>query len=465
MKNEDRGSESMKIVVLNGSPKGDVSVTMQYAAYIRKKFPGHEYRIVNAAAEIRKIEKDPAAFAAIIEDLRSADLVLWAFPLYYLLVSSQFKQFIELLFARGAGEACQGKYAASLSTSIHFMDHLAHRYIRAVSEDLGMQFLGAYSAEMADLLDEKERARLETFVRLLLAGVQNHVPVQREYAPLPRPELRYIPGPAPASVDAGGKKIVIVTDATDGAENLAKMAARVSAAFAGNAGVETISLHDADIHGGCLGCLRCGYDNRCIYTDGYREFFETKLVPADIIVIAGTVRDRYLSAQWKQFFDRSFFLGHTPGLAGKQIGFVIEGPLRQLPHLREALTAWAENQRCNAGFVTDEVSGSAELDGLLDAFAGRLAKAAAAGYIPPPTFYSVGGHKIFRDKIYGRMRLPFQADYRYYAEHGMFDFPQCDWKTRAGNALIIPLTRIPAFRNKVFADIKQHMVRPFETVL
>ena len=460
----------MKIVVLNGSPKGEISVTMQYVAYIRKIFPGHEYRIVNAASEIRKIETDPAAFVAIAEDLRSADLVLWAFPLYYLLVSSQFKQFIELLFARDAGDACRGKYAASISTSIHFMDHLAHRYIRAVSEDLGMQFLGSYSAEMADLLSEKERARLETFVRLLAADVQRRLPVQREYAPVAWPELTYIPGPVPApgSVnirDAPGRKIVIVTDVTDGSGNLAKMAARVSAAFAGNATVDTINLHDAGISGGCLGCLRCGYDNQCIYRDGYREFFEKKLVPADIIVIAGTVRDRYLSARWKQFFDRSFYLGHTPGLAGKQIGFVIAGPLRQLPHLREALTAWAENQRCSAGFVTDEVSGSEELDSLLDAFAGRLADAAAAGYIPPPTFYSVGGHKIFRDKIYGRMRLPFQADYRYYAKHGMFDFPQCDWKTRAGNAVIIPLTRIPAFRKKLFANIKQHMVRPFKTVL
>jgi len=29
----------MKIIVLNGNPKGDTSVTMQYIAYIRKKFP------------------------------------------------------------------------------------------------------------------------------------------------------------------------------------------------------------------------------------------------------------------------------------------------------------------------------------------------------------------------------------------------------------------------------------------
>jgi len=54
-------------------------------------------------------------------------------------------------------------------------------------------------------------------------------------------------------------------------------------------------------------------------------FSPTGSVPADIIIMAGSVHDRYLSATWKQFFDRSFFKGHTPGLDGKQIGFVIAG--------------------------------------------------------------------------------------------------------------------------------------------
>jgi hypothetical protein len=267
------------------------------------------------------------------------------------------------------------------------------------------------------------------------------------------------------TVDTTGKKVVIVTDAAGDSEQLAKMTARIRSAFISTGAVELINLHDIDIRGGCLGCLRCGYDNVCIYRDGYRAFFEEKLIPADVIIIAGAVRDRYLSSKWKEFFDRSFFLGHTPGLARKQLAFVIAGPLQQLPHLREALMAWAENQKCNAIFLSDEVTGSAELDALIDAMAGRLVRDATAGYIPPPTFYSVGGHKIFRDKIYGGMRLPFQADYRYYAEHGMFDFPQKELKTRLFNAVIIPLTRIRAFREKVFADIKRHMIQPFSAVL
>jgi multimeric flavodoxin WrbA len=453
----------MKSVVLNGSPKGDVSVTMQYVAYIQKKFPEHSYEILNVAYEIRKIGKDTVAWNAILDNVRSADAVLWAFPLYYMVVCSQLKRFIELIFERKAEDAFAGKYAASLSTSIHFFDQTAHAYIHAVSDDLGMKYLGFYSAEMRDLLKEEERKRLVKFTSLLITAVQEKVPVQRENAPLVWPALTYVPGTEHEILKTGIKKVVILTDADGSSSNLAAMTARLLKNFSSS--VEMINLHDVNIKGGCLGCCQCGYDNTCIYTDDYIDFYKNKLVPADIIIMAGSVHDRYLSSTWKQFFDRSFFKGHTPGLTGKQIGFVIAGPLQQIPSLKEVLSAWADNGGCHAHFVTDEVVDSELLDNLLDAMARGLIQAAETAYIPPHTFYAVGGHKIFRDNIYGGMRFAFQADYRYYVEHGMFDFPQADLKTRILNAILVPLTKIPGFRKKVFADMKHHMIEPFGPVL
>jgi len=292
----------MKIVVLNGSPKGDVSVTMQYVAYLRKKFPDHTYEIFNIAHQIKKIEKDTAAWNNIIDSIRSADLVFWAFPLYYLLVCSQYKRFIELIFERGAQDAFAGKYAASLSTSIHFFDQTAHAYIHAVSDDLGMKYLGFYSAEMMDLLKEEDRKRLEKFIFLLFTAVQEKIPVQPENAPLIPSSFAYVPGKEPKTVQAGTKKVVIVTDDDGSSPNLAAMTGRLSSGFSGP--VEIINLHGLDIRGGCLGCCQCGYDNTCVYTDGYIDFFNNKLVPADIIIMAGSVHDRFLSSAWKQFLDR-----------------------------------------------------------------------------------------------------------------------------------------------------------------
>ena len=453
----------MKVIILNGSPKGDVSVTMQYVAYLQKKFPSHEYQILNVAQDIRKIERDSAEFDRIMGTVRSGDVVLWAFPLYVLLVPAQYKRFIELVFERHAEEAFSGKYTAALTTSIHFFDQTANNYLHAICDDLGMKYCGFYSAEMMDLLKEEERNRLVMFAELLFDTVRHNLPVPQEHAPLVWPSWSYTPITLQKPIETGGKKVVILTDSPEPSANLAKMTDRLRHMFSGS--VEQVNLHDIDIRGGCLGCCKCGYDNTCVYTDGYRDFYRDVLGNADIIIMAGTVHDRYLSSTWKQFFDRSFFKGHTPGLKGKQIGFVIEGPLQQLPVLKEALVAWADNGGCHALFITDESRDAGRLDALLDAMATRLVRGAETRYIPPQTFYAVGGHKIFRDRIYGGMRLAFQADYQYYTQHGLFDFPQNDLRTRMFNAIFIPLTRIPAFRKKVFADIKHHMIQPFEAVL
>ena len=453
----------MRILVLNGSPKGDVSVTMQYVAYIKKKFPGHCCETLNVAHEIKKLEKDMAAFDAVIEKVRSADFVLWAFPLYVMLVPAQYKRFIELVFERGARDAFAGKYAAVLTTSIHYADMIAHDYLHAVSDDLGMKFLGTYSADMHDLLKQEERARLVKFAALTFAAVENRIPVQRHNAPLAPPALAYVPGKEGAAVEPGTKKVVILTDDDGSSANLTAMIARLSSAFSGKA--EVINLRDIDIRGPCLGCCKCAYDNTCVYTDGFVDFYKNRLGAADILVFAGAIRDRYLSSTWKLFFDRSFFKGHTPGLGEKQLGFAIAGPLGQVSCLKEALTMSADSGRCNAHFVTDEAATSAELDALVDTLAARLVSGADAGYTPPHLFYAVGGHKIFRDSIYGGMHFVFQADYRYYKEHNMFDFPQADLKTRAMNAVMMLLTMSKAVREKVYGDIKHHMTAPFAPVI
>ena len=95
-------------------------------------------------------------------------------------------------------------------------------------------------------------------------------------------------------MDVDGKKVIILTDATEDQTNLNRMIERFSGAFSRS--IELINLRNVDIKGGCRGCIQCGYDNTCFYEnkDEYIEFINTKIKPANILVFSGAVKDRYL---------------------------------------------------------------------------------------------------------------------------------------------------------------------------
>jgi len=129
----------MKITVLNGSPKGKTSVTMQYVHYIQNKFPEHKMNIFNISEKLKKLEKDEQAFQAILDEIAASEGILWASPVYYFLVPANYKRFIELISEKGVEDVFHNNYTAFLTTSIHFYDHTAHNYINAICDDLAAQ--------------------------------------------------------------------------------------------------------------------------------------------------------------------------------------------------------------------------------------------------------------------------------------------------------------------------------------
>ncbi|HOH74086.1 MAG TPA: hypothetical protein PLS43_10665, partial [Syntrophales bacterium] len=358
------------------------------------------------------------------------------------------------------------KYALALSTSVHFFDHTAHNYIHGICDDLGMNYFGHYSAEMYDLVRTRERARFLQCGENFLTAVAGGIPTAPHFPPLHHSSFVYEPAPPLHDIDPGGRKILALCDEAREGANLKKMIQAWVGNFSG--GVEVIALTEIDIRGGCLGCCRCGIDNVCQYEgrDGYIDFYNEKVKKADIIVMAGEIRDRYLSARWKQFFDRSFFNTHTPTLKDKQIAWIISGPLGQLPNLTEILSAYAQFHGANTvGITTDEVGDSLRIDALLRELARRVVCLAEQGYVQTRDYLGVGGMKIFRDEVWGKLRFVFQADHRYYKRHGFYDFPHKDIKTRRTNLMMTLLTKIPPFRKKFLKVLEKEMVKPLKKVV
>ena len=88
----------MNILIINGSPRGRFSVTLQSCLYLEKRFPAHSCEYLNAGAAIEGFEKD---MAPVKEAFQRAELVIFAYPVYSFLVPSQLHRFVELMKEHG----------------------------------------------------------------------------------------------------------------------------------------------------------------------------------------------------------------------------------------------------------------------------------------------------------------------------------------------------------------------------
>ncbi|MHA1510676.1 MAG: NAD(P)H-dependent oxidoreductase [Promethearchaeota archaeon] len=464
----------MKIIVLVGSPKGDRSITKHYVLYLQKKFPNHEFVFFNVAQRIKKLEKSKEAFQEIMNEISSSDAIIWAFPLYFCLVHANYKRFIELIFERKeAVNAFRGKYAFAISTSIHFYDHTAHNYIHGISDDLEMHYFGRYSAGMNDIMNDDKRENFLNYASLFFDSVEKKVPTSRRYPKIIHQNFDYMPGESKINekIDLKGKKVLIVSDVEKGIDsslNLQKMITKFKDSFSDSDEIEEVNLRDLNIKGSCLGCLQCAYDNQCSYRgkDDFIEFYDSKVKKADILIYAGAIKDRYLSSRFKMLFDRSFYNTHIPVLMGKQIGFIISGPLSQIPNLRETFQGWNETNKLNTvDFITDESQNSEEIDGLLQALALKSINFSEIGFVNELTMRGVAGKNIFRDDIWGGLRYPFRADYKFYKKHGFFDFPQKKRKSIFISKLMLFLSLSKGFRQGANKYMATGMAGPIKKMI
>jgi len=449
----------MNIVVLGGSPKGAKSVTMQYVNFLKAGTKKHVFKEYYPAANIKALEKDETILKELAGEIQKADTVLWAFPLYFGLVHGAYKRFIELIFEKNLTDVFKGKHCALLATSIHFFDHTAVEYIRGISEDMGMHVDEVHSAMMDDLMCEEGQAQCRRFFTQWMEKVEKNICMGRLTAPIIHEEK---------SIEIHGEnmmtlrkdiKVGMVTE-SGVSENLDKMADVLKGYFAD---IEIFDLSEMKMVGGCMGCLKCGYDNKCIY-EGKDDVIETyrKLQKCDVIVFAGVIKDRYLTAKWKTFIDRFFFTTHIPFLNGKTIAFVVSGPLRQVPNLRELLTGFFEADGLSiGGIVTDE---GEDTEKSLQGLAESLQSQVKHGHCPPRQFLGEAGHKVFRDEIFGRLRGVFVADHKYYKRNGLYDFPQKNRKRRAQTTIMYYMTKLPFIRKEIQQNMADYMVKPYEKI-
>ena len=455
----------MKIVVLNGSPKGKNSITLKYVEYAQKMLQEDiEWEIIHISQQIHLLEKRPEKIREIALKVQSADGVLWAFPVYVYMVPSAVKRFIEIINEKELNTLFCNKYTCVLSTSIHFYDQVAHEYLHGILDDWNMKFTGCYSADMNDLLKTEERQKLILFFQQFICNIQEQRYTIKEFYPTTFIPTEYQPVQPIQKQELNGKKVLIITDQQNNS-NLQKMVMYLTDSLK-NSDIHILNLNEINMLGGCLGCVKCALDNQCAYEDkdDIKHIYEEIIPAADIVIYAGNIVDRYFSSRWKMFIERRFMKTHQPLLKGKQLAILVSGPLSKLSHLKTFFHAEAEISEANlCGIVSDEHVEC--LDSALSQLAEKLKNCSEKQYIAPHTFLGVGGQKVFRDEIWGKLRFIFQGDHKYFKSHGYYDFPQNNYKERLKNLFMMILLSIPKVRQKTRQEMVKLMIKPYEELL
>jgi len=451
----------MKILVLNGSPKKKLSVTLQSLKFLELHHSDHSFEYVQVIKELRTWEDEPSELISFCQSLKEFEIIIWAFPVYHLLVPAHYKKFIELIFENDCARYFQGKYTAVFTTSVHYADNNAHDYLHAVCDDLGMSFIGSLSHHMDDLVLENRQKELKTFFAQIIMSVEEKLSFARQFATLPQSDYRYRAG-KPEKIITTGKRIIIITDETSKDYNLREMIGRVDSLLTEKP--EIINLRDLKISGYCLGCCRCGYDNTCVYKDGYRSFLDYVIDNADIIIYAGTIQDRYLSSLFKLYHDRSFTFNHVPHFRGKQFGYLISGALSHLDNLRQIIELYHQESTNLGGIVSDEAENDTLLDEQIYSLLKTLVFAAENNYFKASTFLGQGQLSVFSGMINDFQGAIFLADYRYYKKQGYLSRKSSLFKRAQALLMRHLMTREP-FRKSVQQNMYQHMISAHLKVL
>lgn len=442
----------MNILVLNGSPKGNNSITLQTVLFLEKKYPGHTFQVLNVGQKIKSFEKD---FTPASEAIKDADLLLFSYPVYTFIAPCQLHRFIELMKEHQV--PVEGKYASQITTSKHFYDVTAHRYIQDNCQDMQMKFIRGLSADMDDLTLKKGQEEACKFFEYLCWCMEKDF-YEPCYLKNTNPVRKPVTVPA-SSTDKTEGNVVIVTDCTPDNGQLRSMIARFQAVFPMKTRI--VNITDYPFIGGCLGCFNCATDGVCIYKDGFDKFLREEIQTAQAIVYAFTIKDHSMGCRFKMYDDRNFCNGHRTVTIGMPIGYLVSGNYSEETNLQMIIEGRAQvGSNILAGIATDETASDASID----AMAVSLVYALEHKNTQPQNFYGVGGMKIFRDLIY-QMRGMMKADHKFFKSHGQYDFPQKKKGRIFAMYLVGGLLSSPKLKAKMGNKMNEGMLAPYKKVL
>ncbi len=443
----------MNILIINGSPKGHNSVTLQSMLYLEKLSGEHTFSYLHVGPKLKSLEKD---FSTAREAIEKADFLIFSYPVYTFLTPYQLFRFVELLKESDIDAA--GKWATQFSTSKHFYDTTAHRFLKENLLDLGFKVLPGLSADMEDLLKKEGQKQLIDWLKMSELRIRQNAFEGGKKRAENTERRKYTPSLLPLEKTLDGR-ISIVTNAESDDTALLSMIED----FRSSLEIESkvFNMADYSFSGGCLGCFGCAKSGKCVHKDGFDDYLRNEIQNSKAIVYAWRVKNHYTDSVMKCYDDRQFCNGHRTVTEGTPTAYLVAGDLSKEPNLQDLIEARASvGGNYLAAVITDEGDISKDIkDG-----AERLSAALKENISEPQNFFGVGGSKIFRDLIY-EMRGLMKADHKYYKSHGHYKDLPGKHKGRIVMMELVGLLMALPGSSKKTSMMTQGMLAPYRKII
>jgi multimeric flavodoxin WrbA len=424
----------MNVVVINGSPKSGKSITYHHLLYLEKHFKQMKFEVIHIEAIIDKLSVDDYV-GSLIQQMSSADLVIFSYPVYTLSIPYQLMLLMNALMEHTSRYKLRNTYVTQFSTSNHFFDHTAHDYMVACFESLDFYYLGGHSADTTDLLENQGRVRMIQYFDKIIHKIE------WEYHPT-KTLCHQFRDPVPfcyvvkAEEEKVQENIVIVYNGLDYSATLKEMIKAFENMCEYR--VHLLDLSNHVIKNGCTCCLQCLNSDSCVFNDDFENLYRNVILHADVLIYASDVRHHYIHSDFKRLDDRAFMKDHPVLGENKAVGYLISGPLSHEHNLKKILeTRVALARRNLLGFATNEYDTVEAVRILADQVAYFMKNKPCS----TENFLGVAGMKMMRDIVFENRGILYKS-YHHHKKNPYYRFPKKEYLKQFRNRWLMWFCKI-----------------------
>lgn len=381
---------SIKITIINASAQGSGSFAFHMFSRIIKEFTNCSFDVFHVGQKIGYITKSPSYLEKLVASLNDSRACIWLSPVYFCSAPAQLLRFIECIEKNGLQKHFKEKKTVLISTSIHLGDTDLEDFFRRQCYLWGMQCMPGFSAGLFDLSHDLMSSFISYFRHFL-----NTLNVRSKQ-----------------SDKSSINDIVLVRDTS---ESLESNLTRRFLNQLPNASI--IDVSTIKIGGGCLHCLKCLSNQKCVYDDEVRLVYE-KLLSAKAIVFSCSSSQFPVATELKMLIDRGFYLGLRPIFEGKNCCLIIEDSASYYESTRTFFLRYSGITGMHFMGVASTFSQDISPEIMIQDLQWRLDNS----YHPPRDFSGEAAHKIYRDFVC-QMRLLYSKDHFWFKHNKRYDFP------------------------------------------